>query len=152
MKKRMGRQSGLTLIETLIVVVIASITLMIVSPLVAGRVKVAKARVAANQLEIDLRAARLTAVSNRKAVDVIVRAEPANNYEYSDARGDRHLVQMPSGVRIVGSTSPISFRPNGTVLGGAKTVIQTERLVHGAEQWVVETSTIGVTRASRTSL
>lgn len=83
MKNRFGKEAGLTLIEVLIVIVIVSIALMMISTMAAERVKAAKIRVAVNQLEIDLRAARLSAVSNRSPVEVVVRAEPSNSYEYN---------------------------------------------------------------------
>jgi Tfp pilus assembly protein FimT len=151
MKNRLGSEAGLSVIEILIVIVIVGIAVMMITTLAADRVRVAKVRVAVNQLEIDLRAARLSAVSNRSPVEVVIRAEPGNSYEYTDARGERHAVQMPAGVRIVSSTSPIRFLPNGTVLGGAKTLIETDLTDSGDEKWVVETNVLGISRAARTN-
>jgi Tfp pilus assembly protein FimT len=135
--------------EVLVVVVILSITMMLASSLVTGRVRAAKIRVAANQLETDLRAARLSAVANRTVVHVVVSADPLNSYAYTDARGDHHQIQLPSRVRIVSSTSPISFLPNGSVLGGATTVIETAISSGEVERWNVDTSPLGISRAAR---
>jgi Tfp pilus assembly protein FimT len=143
------REGGLSLIETLVVIVLLAISMTMASALVLERVRAARIRVAAARFEIDLRSARLTAVSNRKPVEVVVAPEPANTYQYTDSRGRFHEIQMPLGVRIVSSTSPIRFLPNGSVLGGASTVFETELSTYDVDRWVVDTSALGLARIRR---
>jgi len=140
------RERGVSLLEILVVMVLLAISMTMASALVAGRVRAARIRVASARFEIDLRSARLTAVSNRKPVDVVVGAEPSNSYTYTDARGRVQQIQMPFGVRIVSSTSPIRFLPNGSVLGGANTVFETDLSTHDVDRWEVDTSVLGLAK------
>jgi hypothetical protein len=82
-------------------------------------------------------------------VTVAVSTNPLNSYEYTDARGDQRSVHLPPGVRIVSSVTPITFRPNGSVLGGATTVIETELSSSRTERWSVQTNGLGISRASK---
>ena len=140
-----ARSRGFTLVEFLVVGAILAITVSLIAPLVAERVRVTKARTTASQFAIDLRAARWIAVSNRSTIDVTV--DVANNaYQYTDAHGRLRKIVMPSGVNIVSSTSPIQFRPNGSVLGGASTVIEANLTENAKSRWTVTTSVIGIPR------
>jgi Tfp pilus assembly protein FimT len=142
MTLRRSPSRGNAFLETLIVLVILGITLAFVSPMILDRVRSTRIRVAADQLAMDLRAARLAAVSNRKAVAVVISADDSS-YEYTDARGMLREVAIPDGVTIVSTSSPITFRPNGSVVGGAATVFELE-LTHGRlERRTVNVNTIG---------
>ncbi len=140
-----ARSRGFTLVEFLVAGAILAIMVALLAPIVAERVRVTKARTTAGQFAIDLRAARWIAVSNRSTIDVTV--DVANNeYQYTDAHGRLRKIAMPSGVRIVSSTSPIQFRSNGSVLGGASTVIEADLSNDVISRWTVTTSVIGISR------
>jgi len=134
--------------ESLVVIVIVGMTVVVAVPLTAERVRSARIRVATKQFVVDLRAARLTAVSNRSSVDVVVSADPTNSYQFTDSRGREHQVQLPEGVRIANSNALIQFRANGSVLGGASTVLETDLSKYESERWTVTTSVLGVTRTA----
>ena len=106
---------GYSVTEFLAVTVILTVMVLIATPLVSKAIRVAKVRTVASQLAMDLRAARLIAVSNRTTVDVNIKIEADGNYYYyTDAHERTREIEMPSGVRIVSSTSPIQFRSNGS--------------------------------------
>jgi Tfp pilus assembly protein FimT len=135
--------------ESLVVIVIVGMTVVIAIPLIAERVRSARIQVATKQFVVDLRAARLKAVSNRNSVDVAVSADPVNSYRFTDSRGRDHQVQLPEGVRIANSNALIQFRSNGSVLGGASTVLETNLSKYESERWTVTTSVLGITRATQ---
>ena len=53
-------------------------------------------------------------------------------------------MQMPDGVRIVSSTSPIQFKPNGSILGGSTTVIESPISASTLSKWTITTNVLGV--------
>jgi hypothetical protein len=77
-----------------------------------------------------------------------VAVDPANSYEYTDAQGRSRRIEMPAGVRIVSSTNPIQFRANGSVLGGASTVIESQITPEILSRWTVTTSSLGISRTT----
>ena len=149
MSDRHKRERGLTLIEALIVLVLLGISSAFASSVVVERVRATRSRTAADQLALDLRAARMAAISNGKPVSLVVSTDPANVYEYTDGRGTLRRIDLPDGVRIVSSTSPITFEPNGSVAGGASTVLETELSRYHWERRTVSTNVIGIARISR---
>lgn len=148
MKTRRNRERGFTLLEGLAVLVILAITATVVSTMALERVRSARIRVAAEQFAIDLRAARLKAVSNRSPVDVTISLDPTNAYEYTDGHGRLRQIRMPPGVQIMSSDSTISFQPNGSILGGTSTVFETELSPQSTERWTVTTSVLGNPRTT----
>ena len=111
-------------------------------------------RSATRSLEATFRAVRILAVTQQREATVDVRPGPAppatagpteNQYEFTDLQGRLRTERMPPGIRIAASTSPIVFRPNGTLDAEAVTVleVQTRR---GLKTWEVRTSRMGVTR------
>jgi Tfp pilus assembly protein FimT len=130
----------------LVVMTILAIMTAFFIPLATERVRVARVRTTVNQFALDLRAARWTAVSSRKPVDMVVSVDPGNAYEYTDVHGRAHRIEMPDGVRIVSSTSPIRFRENGSIPGGASTVIEMETKENTVSRWTLGTNNLGVTR------
>jgi Tfp pilus assembly protein FimT len=148
MTNRRREESGLTLIEALIVLLLVAISSAFASSFVVERVRATRSRVAADQLAVDLRSARLAAISNRKPVSLVVSTDPANAYEYTDHQGKLRRVDLPDGVRIVSSTSPITFESNGSVAGGASTVLETQLSKYHQERRTVTTNVIGIARVS----
>jgi len=142
------RDSGFTLIEAMVVVVVMAITLAICTKVVAERVRSTKIRIAASQMAVDLRSARLDAVANRRPVDVYVWPDPVNVYHYTDTRGRKRWLEMPAGVRIASSDSLVTFRPNGSVLGGATAVLETNLSEYIVERWTVSTNALGISRTT----
>jgi len=151
--RRRARCSGVTLPELLVVLAIIGMAVAVAVPLISGAVRSASARAAANGFAVNLKAARMLAVTANSPVPITVHAEPHGDcyctptwYEYPGRDGTPRRIDLPSGVSIVSSTSPIVFSPNGAVRGGARTVIRTPDGAGGAEQWTIDTSTTGASR------
>jgi len=140
---------GVTLPEMLVVLSIVALAVAVAVPLVVDAVRAARIRVAAEQLTVTLRAARMIAVTARRPIDVVVGSDPDNSYEYTDASGRlRHSV-LPQGVRIVSPPATITFATNGSA--GAHTSLRLEvTMQRGAtEIWDIETNLLGVCTVSR---
>ncbi len=148
------QQSGVTLPELLVVVTIIAMAVLVAVPTITDTIRSARLRSATRSLEATLRAARIIAVTQRTDMPVEVRTGPAwptppgpteNQYLFTDLRGLPRIEQMPPGIRIVSSTSPITFRPNGTLDAEAVTVLEVQTR-QGLRTWEVRTSRMGVTR------
>lgn len=142
-------QGGFSLPELLIVLAIIGLGLTMAIPLVADQMKAASARGAADQFTVDLRAARMIAVTKRMTNNFVIAADPTNTYQYTDRDGTTRTIRMPKGVRI-SSTSPttISFRQDGSVSATGTTVIEIA-VGGGVERWTVTTSSLGMPSATR---
>jgi prepilin-type N-terminal cleavage/methylation domain-containing protein len=139
---------GFTLLEFLVVTVVLAILVAGLVPLALETVQKARIRTLANQFALDLRAARWTAVSMRAPVDLSVAVHPSNAYEYTDVRGNLRRIEMPVGVRIISSTSPIQFLANGSVPGGASTIIEARIADDTVSRWTVTTSPLGISKTT----
>jgi len=142
-----ARQSGFSLLEFLVVMVILAIMAAAIVPAAVERVRMARGRTTVNQFSIDLRAARWAAVSGRGTVEMTVAIDPTNSYEYTDSRGRLRRVTLPDGVRIVVSTNPIEFKSNGSVTGGSSTVFETMLSDDVTSKWTIDTNVLGVPSA-----
>ncbi len=147
----------MTLAELLAVVAIIGMAITLAIPLITGAVRSANARAAVNGFAVNLKAARMLAVAGNGPVVVTIQTEPDPDcfctetyYEYPDRRGIMRRFNMPRGVTIASSTAPITFRPNGSVQGGATTVIKTQLAPGSFEVWTIETSRTGVSIVERT--
>ncbi len=143
------KSRGFSLVELLLVMVILALMATLIVPAVGEGSRKLRVRNMVNQFALDLSAARWTAVAGRKAVDLVVTVDPVNGYEYTDQRGRLRSVQMPDGIRIVSSTSPIQFRPNGSLLGGATTVIESQISESSLSRWTIATNVLGVSTTTR---
>ena len=149
-----GRR-GFTLPEILIVVSLIGLGAAVAAPLISEAVRSARIRMAAQELAVSLRAARMIAVSANRAVDVgIVVDDPTlgTYYEFLDNRGNQQRVTLPDGIRVDTGASALAlqFLPNGSVVNGPlQIVLESGVFVGGAlqsgERWTVETNTVGVT-------
>jgi len=139
-----NRQRGVTLAEMLVIVALIGIIVAIAVPLVSEQVRQAKIRGAADQFASTLKATRMLAVSKRATRDVTVLVDPANTYSYVDNREQTRTFAMPSGVRIVSSTTPITFQINGSLAAAATTVIEADLDAGATERWTVTTGVAGV--------
>jgi len=150
-------QRGFSLTEILVVVAIMGLAIAITVPLVAENVNQARIRSAADQFSVDLRAARMIAVSKRATpyLDVSVQPDPVNRYTYVNGRGETRVVQLPTGVRIITPNADytIRYQRDGSVTGGGHTTVLRVLLSAGAEEeWRVITNAMGVTRTTRTRI
>ncbi len=143
-ESRQRAKRGFSLLELLVVMAVLAILMAALVPLASERLRLARIRTAVNQLTLDLRAARWTAVAGRSTVDLTVAVDPENRYEYTDVRGRVRAVTLPEGVRIVSSTTPIRFNPNGSVAGGSSTVIEMPLTAGVGSRWTVSTNVLGV--------
>jgi len=148
-----NRQRGVTLPELLIVIAIAGIILSVGVALVLDQIKSAAIRGAADQFAVDLRAARMIAVSNQSNVDLVVQPHPQNRYSYNRSDGGLVDVELPPEVRILSSSpSTIQFRSNGSVSAAATTVLEVSLSGNTKERWTVTTNTVGVPRVVKSRI
>ena len=151
------RQHGFSLTEILVVVAIVGLAVAITVPLVAENVYQTRIRTAADQLSVDLRAARMIAVSKRAMpyLDVSVQPDPVNSYTYVNGRGETRTIQLPKGIRIITPSSAYTIRylRDGSVSGGGNTTVMRVFLSAGdEEEWRVITNAMGVTKTTRTRI
>jgi prepilin-type N-terminal cleavage/methylation domain-containing protein len=140
-------ERGYSIPELLVVIAIIGISVAIGIPLAAEQMRQAKIRGAVDQLAMDLRAARMIAVSTRSpGLDFTIMTEPDNYYEYQDNKGNTRHVDMPDGVRITASDSPITFQLNGSIAADATTVMEIDLSGDVIWRWTIRTSVLGVSR------
>ena len=141
---------GVTLPELLVVITIIGLAVAVAIPVMTETIRSAKVRAAANSFAVSLKAARMLAVTTHRPVDVrVFDTSGANAYEYEGRHGRLLRFEMPSGVRIASSTSPIIFQPNGGVTGGANTTIEVDLKPSLREIWRIETSNLGMANVIR---
>ena len=132
--------------ELLVVMAILGIAVSIGIPLVNQQIRMAKIRGAADQLAMDIKAARMIAVSTRADVDLTIAAQPSNYYEYTDNQGKTRRIEMPEGVRITSSDSTMTFHLNGSLDNPETTVLEIELSGSMTERWTIETTILGVSK------
>jgi Tfp pilus assembly protein FimT len=143
------RRAGFSVPEVLLVCAILGLGVAVALPFVTSKVRETKLRSSAGQFVVTLRAARMVAVTAGTRIPVTVTPHggggslPGNSYEYMDTAGKLRRVELPRGVRIVSSDSPIVFMPNGSVEAPQPPVTRFQAL-HVPEEWTVETSLGGV--------
>jgi prepilin-type N-terminal cleavage/methylation domain-containing protein len=152
-----SRDRGFSLPEVLIVLAIIGLAVAISVPLVSEMVNQARIRTAADQFSVDLRAARMIAVSKRATpyLDVSVQPDPVNRYTFANGRGETRVVQFPKGVRVITPSTDYTVRylRDGSVSGGGNTTVLRVQLSGGhEEEWRVITNAMGVTRTTRTRI
>jgi len=136
---------GYSLPELLIVVALIGLAVAVAIPLIGDTLRMARVRSAADQLALDLRAARTVAVVKRTTVPFAINAAPQNTYEYTDAKGVLRHVVLPVGVRITSATpSTINFLASGAVTGGATAVMEVALGEGITERWTIQVSIAGV--------
>ncbi len=145
------RGLGITLPELLVVVAIIGLALTVAVPLIQDAVRSARVRAATDEFVINLMAARMLAVTRQTDIDVVVSPHPDDFYEYPGRDGRLRRFTLPEGIRIVSSTSPISFRANGMVDGGATTRFEARVDTRTVEQWEIRTSLLGIATVTRRS-
>jgi len=134
------------------VLAILGLAVVVAVPLVAHQVRLVQIHSAAEQLAANLRAARMVAVSIRRPVNVRVDVDPANEYSFPDVRGRDRRVRLPEGIRIVSSTTPISFLPDGSLSDVAVTVLESPARDGLLDRWTVTTGILGIARTSHERL
>lgn len=137
---------GVSMSELLVVLAILGIAVAIGIPLVNQQIRMAKIRGAADQLAMDIKAARMIAVSTRSDVDLTINAQPSNFYEYTDNQGKTRRIEMPEGVRITSTTSPMTFHLNGSLNSPATTVLEIDLGSNLTERWTISTTILGVSK------
>jgi hypothetical protein len=126
---------------------IIGIAVAIGVPLVHQQVRMAKIRGAADQLAMDIKAARMIAVSTRRDdLELRIHADPSNYYEYDDNKGNTRRIEMPEGVRIVSTDSPLTFHLNGSLDNSATTVLEIDISGGLTERWTISTTILGVSK------
>ena len=147
----MGKRSaaGFSLPEMLVVLAVLGIGVAIMFPLVGEQIRQAQVRTAADQLAVDLKAARMIAISTRAPRSVTIEVDPDNRYEYTDGRGVLRRIELPGSVRIVSSPSTVTFRIDGSIAAAASTVLEVALTADVTERWTLDTNVLGVTRTTR---
>ena len=145
--RRIGgqREAGFSLPEMLAVVALIGISIAIAIPLVNEQVRIAEIRGCADQAGLDMRAARMIAVSKHKTIVMTVNADPVNSYSYERTDGSTRTITMPSRVKITsGSSATVTFKPDGST-AAAGTVIFQSQVSTKTEQWTMTVNTLGLT-------
>lgn len=145
---------GFSAAELLVVIAIVGLLVAVAVPLVNDQVRQAKARSAADGLGVDLRAARMLAVTRQQDIPFVLEVDPVNAYRYTGNDGKPRRIILPGGVRILDSSSPttITFRPNGSIAAQATTVV--EIALSGSatakETYTFVTATTGIPKTTKT--
>lgn len=144
-----GRWRGITLPELLVVVSIIGLAVTVAVPSISRAVRSARLNTAAGQLAVSLKAARMIAVSSGAPLDFVVAGDPDNYYEYPDKSGRIRRFTLPPGIRIVSTSSPITFQPNGAVTAPVTTTLEAELSATTTELWEIRTNLSGVSKVIR---
>ena len=143
------RERGFSIGEMLVVLAIMGITLAIGIPLVNEQVRIADIRSAADNLAVNLRAARMIAVSHHKDIVVTVNNETVaspntNSITYLGTTNTLKTVSMPKQVNIKsGSATSITFHSDGST--AAASTVTAECVVSSAtERWTLTVNTLGL--------
>jgi Tfp pilus assembly protein FimT len=135
--------------EMLAVLAIMGITLAIGVPIVNEQIRIADVRGAADNLAVNLRAARMIAVAQHKAITVTVNNETVaapntNTVTYLGTTSTLRTVTMPRQVNIKSSSAAsIQFNSDGSA--AAASTITTESVVSNAtERWTLSVNTSGM--------
>jgi len=147
---RARSQRGFSVSELLVVLAVIGILVAVAVPLVSEQVRRATARGAVDILTIDLRAARMIAVTRQMNVPFAFDLQPQNRYTYTRADGTTRTINLPPQVNFV-SASPttLTFQPNGAVSSAATVVVEIV-LGRDKEVWTITTNTLGMPTAVRT--
>jgi prepilin-type N-terminal cleavage/methylation domain-containing protein len=155
MNPRTRRSStGFSAAELLVVIAIVGLLVAVAVPLVNDQVRQAKARGAADTIGVDLRAARMLAVTRQQDNAFVLEVDPVNAYRYTGNDGKVRRFELPEGVRILDSSTPrtITFRPNGSIAAQATTVV--EIAMSGSatakETYTIVTATTGIPKTTKT--
>ena len=145
--RRIGdrREAGFSLPEMLAVLALIGISIAIAIPLINEQVRIAEIRGCADQAGLDMRAARMIAVSKRKTIVMTINADPVNSYSYERTDGSTRTITMPSRVKITsGSSATVTFKSDGST-AAAGTVIFQSQVSTQTEQWTMTVNTLGLT-------
>lgn len=154
---RRSRLSGVTLPELLVVIAIVALAVTVALPVIREAMLSARLRTSVNGMAMSLRATRMVAITRSQPIPVFIVADAGggttneNFYEYEDIHGQRRKVLMPGGVHIVSTDSPVVFLPNGSVAGGASTVIEAQLNPSALESWKIDTNIVGISSVTRTA-
>jgi len=136
-------EAGYSLAELLAVLCLVGIVIAIGIPLVNEQLRIGEARSASDQFAVNLRAARMIAVSHHKDIVVTVNADPTNTYVYEGTNGEIRTIAMPGRVQIkTGSAASITFHSNGST-GAASTVTLESAVSTSIERWTLSVNTLG---------
>ena len=141
---------GFSLAEILVVLAILGLAVAVSVPLVWHQIARVRVHAAELQFAADLKVARMIAVSTRKRVDVTVGIDPANEYSVPGMRGEVRRVLLPEGIQITAATSPIVFRPDGSVRGGAEIRLVAPFSEGIVDRWTFLIGELGIVRTEHT--
>jgi len=145
-----GGVNGFSVGELLAVLAIIALVVAVAIPLVSEQIRQAKIRGAADNYAMSLKAVRMIAVTKRTPQSMTLvnwdpnSTSPNNIYSYVDTHGDTSQVQLPQGVRLISSTTPITFLTNGSIAAQAVTVMEADLSAGVKETWTVTTTIMGV--------
>lgn len=149
---RRRTEAGFSLVELLAVLVLVGLVLAIGIPLVRDQVMIADVRQAADQMGVDLRAARMIAVSKHKTIVFTVNTDPTNTYSYEGTDGAIRLRTMPKGVKITNaSVGSITFKPDGSVTVISNIVLESQ-VANATERWTINVKTLGLADLTHTRI
>ncbi len=107
--RRASPQRGLTLVETMVVVVVAGVLAGVAAPSFVGSVARLRLEGAVNELSVDLQYARSVSLRRRAAV-TLATAEDGRSYAVTLGNETLKTVNLPAGVSLSGNTA-VAFDP-----------------------------------------
>lgn len=150
--RRRRAEAGFSLVELLAVLVLVGLVLAVGIPLVSEQVRIADVRQAADQMGVDLRAARMIAVSKHKTIVFTVNADPTNTYSYEGTDGSMRVRTMPKGVKITdASVGSVTFKPDGSITAVSNIVLESQ-VSTATERWTINVKTLGLADLTHTRI
>jgi prepilin-type N-terminal cleavage/methylation domain-containing protein len=145
-------EAGFSLVEMLAVLALIAVVVAIGIPIVNEQVRIAEVRSAADQIAVDMRAARMIAVSKHKSIPFTINIDPVNTYSYEGTTGATRTIAMPGRVKIKnGSATSVTFKQDGSVAAAATVTVESA-VSASTERWAIAVNTLGFAKLTHTRL
>ncbi len=146
-RHRAGNRSGFSLPELLAVLALLAIALAVGVPLVNEQIRIAEVRGAADNLAVNLRAARMISVSKHTPIKFTIDWDADRSLwvlNYNGTDGKARSIALPERVTVTPESDRlVTFQQNGSVSAPASIVL--ESVVPGArERWTATVSSMGI--------
>lgn len=137
-----GNSGGFTLLELLVVLLIASLVVGLIPPLFSAAVPGAQLKGAARDLASALRETRNLAVTHNREMDVLLNLESSeystNGYTETLPKGITLGIRSPaSGARLYPAQQRVRFYPDGSATAARITLSRDGQVYELALDWLI---------------